>query len=283
MVTTELSQKLDRLRKTLRGYGSALVAYSGGVDSTFLLKVAVDALGRDKVLGITARSESLTDRAFRIACDIAREHDLPQETIEYSELAVEGYADNPVNRCYHCKGALFSQLKDFARERGLNEVVEGSNADDVGDFRPGMRASADLGIKSPLRELGITKAEIRALAQDFGLPNWDRPSEACLASRFPYGHQITEEKLRQVAAGEEYLRDLGLRQVRVRHHETVARIEVLPEDMARLIEPAAREALFNRFKEIGFQYVALDLRGYRTGSMNEVLSAEARQNPTSVT
>lgn len=267
-----MAEKLERLREEFRSYGSALVAYSGGVDSTFLLKVAVDALGRDKVVGITARSESLTDRAFQIAADVAARFDLPQEIIEYSELGVPGYADNPVNRCYLCKGELFQRLKEYAAARGFNVVVEGSNADDVGDYRPGMRASRELGIKSPLRELGITKAEIRAMAKEMGLPNWDRPSEACLASRFPYGQRINEEKMRQVAEGEGWLRDQGFRQVRVRHHEQIARIEVLPDEMDRLLAPEMRRATVEKFKQIGFLYVTLDLAGYRTGSMNETLS-----------
>jgi len=276
MISSDLTRKLDRLRETLRGYGSALIAYSGGVDSTFLLKVAVEALGRDKVLGVTARSESLTTRAFQLACDIARQQDLPQEVIEYSELEIEGYAGNPVNRCYFCKSELFHRMRELADSRGLAVVVEGSNADDVGDFRPGMRAAAELGMRSPLREVGLTKDEIRALSREMGLPNWDRPSEACLASRFPYGEQITHQKLNQVGEAEDYVRGLGLRQVRVRHHGKVARIEVLPDDMARLLDPATRSALVAHFKKLGFHYVTLDLQGYRTGSMNEPLSAEVR-------
>jgi len=276
MLSTELAGKLQRLREAFRAYGSALVAYSGGVDSTFLLKVAVDTLGRDKVLGVTARSESLTDRAFQIAADIARQFDLPQEVIYYSELGVPGYAENPINRCYLCKGELFQRLKELAAERGFHVVVEGSNADDVGDYRPGMRASAELGIKSPLRELGIAKAEIRAIAQELGLPNWDRPSEACLASRFPYGNRITEEKMRQVAEAEGFLRDLGFKQVRVRHHEKIARIELLPDELPRLLEAGRREAVVSHFRALGFLYVTVDLAGYRTGSMNEPLSADAR-------
>jgi len=276
MVSDELAQKLERLREAFRGYGSALVAYSGGVDSTFLLKVGVETLGHDKVLGVTARSESLTDRAFEIACEIARRLDLPQVIIEYSELSIGGYADNPINRCYYCKSELFHRMKEVAEKHGLAVVVEGSNADDVGDFRPGMRASAELGMKSPLKELGFTKNEIRTLGREMGLPNWDRPSEACLASRFPYGERITEEKLRQVGEAENYIRSLGARQVRVRHHGKVARIEVLPDDMPRLFDPAARQALVEHFKKIGFHYVTLDLQGYRTGSMNEPLTVEAR-------
>jgi uncharacterized protein len=276
MVSNDLAQKLKQLRNTLRSYGSALVAYSGGVDSTFLLKVATETLGRDKVLGVTARSESLTERAFDLACRIAREQDLPHEIIEYSELEIEGYANNPINRCYFCKSELFHRMRELADRRGLAVVVEGSNADDVGDFRPGMRAAAELGMRSPLRDVGLTKDEIRTLSREMGLPNWDRPSEACLASRFPYGERITHEKLNQVGEAENYIRGLGLRQVRVRHHGKVARIEVLPDDMARLLEPATRQALLVHFKKLGFHYITLDLQGYRTGSMNEPLSAEVR-------
>lgn len=276
MVSNDLAQKLKQLRNTLRSYGSALVAYSGGVDSTFLLKVATETLGRDKVLGVTARSESLTERAFDLACRIAREQDLPHEIIEYSELEIEGYANNPINRCYFCKSELFHRMRELADRRGLVVVVEGSNADDVGDFRPGMRAAAELGMRSPLRDVGLTKDEIRTLSREMGLPNWDRPSEACLASRFPYGERITHEKLNQVGEAENYIRGLGLRQVRVRHHGKVARIEVLPDDMARLLEPATRQALLVHFKKLGFHYITLDLQGYRTGSMNEPLSAEVR-------
>ncbi|MBM3334974.1 ATP-dependent sacrificial sulfur transferase LarE [Candidatus Sumerlaeota bacterium] len=272
MASNDLVKKSERLRETVRSYGSALVAYSGGVDSTFLLKVAVETLGRDKVVGVTARSESLTERSFNLACEVARTLDLPQEIIEYSELAIEGYADNPVYRCYYCKSDLFGRLKALAQERGLAAVLEGSNADDVGDFRPGMRASAELGMKSPLREVGLTKNEIRTLAREMGLPNWDRPSEACLASRFPYGELITHEKLSQVGEAENYIRDLGVRQVRVRHHGKVARIEVLPDDMPRLLDAGVREGLVAQLKNLGFDYVSLDLQGYRTGSMNEPLA-----------
>jgi len=270
-----LEPKLRKLRDILSGYGSILVAYSGGVDSTLLLKVAVDTLGRDNVLGVTERSQLETERSFRIACDVARKLDLPLEVINTPGLE-EKVAANPADRCYYCKKALFSHLKAIAASRGLAQVAEGSNTDDEGDFRPGLRAIAELDIRSPLREAGLAKRDIRALARALGLPNWDRPSEACLASRFPYGERITPEKLRQVAEAEDFLHELGVRQVRVRHHGPIARIEVAPEDMARLLEPERRETLVARFREIGFLYTTLDLQGYRTGSMNETLTTDAR-------
>jgi uncharacterized protein len=248
------------------------VAYSGGVDSTFLLKVALETLGRDKVLGLTVQHDTLTASDIQIAREVAEEHDFPHEIITYSELGIESFAQNPPERCYICKHALFGLILEEAERRGLQAVLEASNADDAGDYRPGMRATAELGVKTPLREAGLTKAEIRLLARGKGLPNWNRPSEACLATRFPYGETLTREKLARVAEAEDCLHELGLQQVRVRHHGDVARIEVLPEDIHRLTDPSTREGLLERFSELGFKYVALDLRGYRTGSMNESLT-----------
>ena len=194
-----------------------------------------------------------------------------QVLVETDELGVEGFADNPPDRCYHCKRELFSVVARVAREHGIETVADGTNADDPGDWRPGLRAAEEMGVASPLREAGLTKADIRALSRELGLPTWQKPARACLASRFPYRHRITTEALRRVAAAEEFLADLGFRQYRVRHHGALARIEVAPEDIPRLAESDLRNRIVEAFKRIGYTYVTLDLEGYRTGSMNETL------------
>ena len=265
-----MKEKLKRLRERVRGIGSAVVAFSSGVDSTFLLHVAHEELG-ERVVAATIRSHTFPKRELDEAAAFCRAEGVRHVVIESEELDVPGFVENPPDRCYHCKRELFSKLLAFARENGLAAVLEGSNLDDDGDYRPGRRAIQELGIVSPLHEAGLTKAEIRALSREMGLPTSDKPSFACLASRFPYGERITAAALERVERAEQWLLDagLGLKQLRVRSHGDLARIEVPSDAIPRL---AARAAEIDAaFKELGFAYVALDLRGYRTGSMNEVL------------
>jgi uncharacterized protein len=266
----ELKAKADRLRDSLRRCGSLLVAYSGGLDSTLLLKVAHDVLG-DGVLAVTALSPTYPSSEHEAAVALAERLGVRLVAIETDELEIAGFADNPPERCYFCKAELFGALLEIARREGIAHVADGTNADDTGDYRPGMQAARELGVVSPLKEAGLTKDDIRALSKQLGLPTWDKPSAACLASRFPYGESITREKLAMVEAAEAYLHELGFRQVRVRHHETIARIEVGADEIERLASAAVREQVVGRLTEIGYHYVTLDCRGYRTGSMNEVL------------
>ena len=263
--------KLERLRERLRVIGSAVVAFSSGVDSTFLLRVAHDELG-DRVIAATIRSHTFPKRELDEASAFCRAEGVRHEVIDSEELDIPGFAENPPDRCYHCKRELFSRLLAFARENGLAAVLEGSNIDDDGDYRPGRRAIRELGIVSPLHEAGLTKSEIRALSCEMGLPTSDKPSFACLASRFPYGERITAAGLARVEKAEQWLLDagFGLRQLRVRSHGDMARIEVPQDDIPRLAARAAEIAA--AFKDLGFAYVTLDLLGYRTGSMNEVLA-----------
>jgi uncharacterized protein len=262
--------KLECLRKRLRSLGSAVVAFSSGVDSTFLLRVAHEELG-DHTVAATIRSHTFPKRELDEATAFCRAEGIRHEIIETEELDIPGFADNPPDRCYYCKRELFGRLLAFAKGNGLAAVLEGSNIDDDGDYRPGRRAIRELGILSPLHDAGLTKAQIRTLSREMGLPTSDKPSFACLASRFPYGERITAEGLARVEKAEQWLLDagLGLTQLRVRSHGDMARIEVPPGDIPRLA--ARAEEIAAAFKEFGFAYATLDLRGYRTGSMNEVL------------
>lgn len=265
----ELAAALEGLLGSL---GSALVAYSGGVDSTVVLKAAANALG-PRALGILADTESNTDADVAEARGIAAEHGLPLEVVAYSEIAIANYAENPVNRCFFCKSELYGRLSSLAAERGFDAVCDGSNADDAGDYRPGLKAVEAHRVRSPLRECGITKDEVRVLARHYGLPNRDKPSSPCLSSRIPYGQRVTREKLEQVGKAEEFLRSLGLREVRCRHHEHTARIEAKPEDFGILL--ANREAIVEAFRAYGFHWVAMDLNGFQSGSLNRVVAQAA--------
>ena len=263
-------EKLEALKTCLKELGSIAVAYSSGVDSTFLLRVARDVLG-DRVLAITACSGTFPRREQREAMDYCAREGIRHVLCPVDELSIEGFAENPKNRCYLCKRSLFGEMRRLAREHGFRHLAEGSNMDDNGDYRPGLQAIAELGILSPLREAELYKSEIRQLSRELGLPTWDKPSYACLASRFVYGETITREKLRMVDRGEQLLLDLGFHQMRVRIHGNMARIEVLPEDFPRLMEEETRNLVVRELKSCGFAYVTMDLQGYRTGSMNETL------------
>lgn len=257
------------LTEILRECGSVCIGYSGGVDSVFLSVAAVDVLGRERVLAVTGRSAAYPGVQHRTAVDCARRFGIPHEELETDELSDPNYAANPSDRCYFCKTELWTKLGEFARERGLAVVLDGSNADDAGDWRPGLLAAREQGVRSPLLEAGLTKAEIRALSKRRGLPTWDQPAAPCLSSRLPYGLAVTPRRLRQVEAAEAALRRRGFREFRVRHHGDAARIEVAPAELDRAA--AAAGPLWRELREVGFGRVLLDVEGYRRGALNEGL------------
>lgn len=266
----DVETKLQALRDHLRGLGSVVVCYSGGLDSGFVLAVAHEELG-DRAVGLTADGPALAPAEKQDAARFADQVGAAHVFVDAGEIRVAEYVANGPERCFHCKSALYRVAERFRRERGLAHVVNGTNVDDLGDYRPGLDAAKEAGAKSPLLETGFRKAEVRAAAKMLGLELWDKPAAACLASRIPYGTEVTAERLGQVAGLEHDLKRLGFRVVRVRHHDTIARIELGEDELARAVEPETRAKLFAAGKDRGFAYVTLDLKGYRTGSHNEVL------------
>lgn len=271
---TTADPKEQALRDLIAGVDSVVVAFSGGVDSAYLAWVAHDVLG-DRALAVTADSASYPERHRALARSVAAQFALPHLIIKTDELERPEYRANPVNRCYYCKHELYTHLTALARDRGFAIVVDGNNADDRGDYRPGRQAAREFGVRSPLDEVGLTKDEIRALSRQAGLPTWDEPASACLSSRIPYHSEVTDEKLRTIERAETILHELGFRVCRVRHHDQVARIELGADEMARALAPETRDAIVRAFKEIGYQFVTLDLQGYRLGSLNEPIRLRA--------
>ncbi len=274
--TKTIEEKMGALKSILADMGSVIVAYSGGADSAFLAATAHEVLG-DRALAVTAKSPSLAPSELAEAIELAQRLGVNHRIIETHEVEREDYAANNPNRCFFCKDELYTYLSEFAASENYAAIANGTNTDDLGDFRPGLNAAKQYGVRSPMVEADLCKDEIRALSQHMDLPTWDKPAQACLSSRIPYGTMVTVEALTRIAQAEEYLHSIGIRQLRVRHHDTVARIEVEPQDFVMLTDDAVREQIVAKFREIGYSYVTLDLQGFRSGSMNEVLAALRRK------
>lgn len=272
----ELEKKYKLLQEVLRDLGRVVVAYSGGVDSTFLLKAAIDTLGADNVLACIATGPSLAKSQYERAMEVARDLGVKVHAVEPGEMADAAYAANKTDRCFHCKSRLLRLLTDMAREKHFGYVICGHNLDDRGDYRPGLRAAEVFGVRSPLMEAEFTKEDIRKLSRKFNLPTADIPASPCLASRLSYGLEITEERLKQIEEAEDFLRTLGLVEFRVRHHDTIARIEVHPKDFEIISAEPNRTKIVEKLKSLGFKYVTADLQGFRSGAMNEMLSKEEK-------
>ena len=267
-----MPSKLKKLQNTLQNLGSVLIAFSGGVDSTFLLKVAKDTL-KDKVFAVIAESPTYPESEVRFALEMCETLGVRRSVIQTDEFSNDNFVNNPKERCYHCKTELFSKLKQIAEQKKIPYVIDGSNYDDKSDYRPGNQAKQELGVRSPLLEAGFRKQDIRDASKAMGLPTWDKPSYACLASRIPYGTKITKEILSKIEAGEQYLHSLGFDQSRVRHHDNIVRIEVDKNSLSQIMNEDLMNKISKKFEQLGYTYVTLDLKGYRTGSMNETLSS----------
>ncbi len=278
MKNASLDEKVERMRSILRELESVAVAFSAGVDSTLVLKVAIDTLGPDNVVAVTGRSDSLAraefDDARKLADAVGAEHVI----LDTDEFDDPNYTANPTNRCYFCKTTLYTHLERFIAQRGIKAMVNGANADDLGDYRPGHEAAHEHDVRAPAAEAGLTKADVRELSKRLGLPTYDKPASPCLSSRIPYGEEVTPEKLRMVEAAEAFLHDeLGIRECRVRHHNTLARIEVPPEFIPLLADPQNAARIDQHFRSLGYNYVSLDLRGFRSGSLNEVIALDTTE------
>jgi pyridinium-3,5-biscarboxylic acid mononucleotide sulfurtransferase len=272
---SELKGRYDELIRHIREFESVVVAFSAGVDSTLLVRASVDALGYERVIAATGLSDTYPEEEMQEARELAQELGVEHVMARTEELTDPRYAQNSHQRCFFCKSELYSRLERVRTERGFEKVIDGTNADDLGDHRPGLRAARDFNVRSPLQEIGMTKSEIRQISNELGLRTWDKPAFACLSSRFPYGTPITVEKLRQVAEAERVLRLLGFKGFRVRHHDTIARIEVPPEDFARIVEH--HDEIVKGVKAAGYRFVTLDLKGYVSGSLNDELSIKLRE------